>query len=295
MAKDQVDRRQAAREKARQVAQAQAKREKRAKTILWSGIGVVVVAVIAVIATLIVQSSRPAPGPVAMVNGGVTLAKSGKGVVAVAHPTDKENVPADLPAYDTGEQKSDAAHVDVFLDFQCPACKNFEDTNGGSLAKLLESGDITVTYHPIAILDGASGGNKYSTRSANAVMCAADAKNDDKLVGLFQSLFAQQPEEGGNGMEDDQLFDIMKSAGIDLDAKTSSLEENVSVRDCVTNKSFEKYVQKTTQLAQDRGLTATPRIMLNGDELDSKVWANPQTFGQKLLEATGQIKPQKQG
>ena len=88
MAKDQVERRQAAREKARQIAQAQANREKRAKTILWSGIAVVVIAVIAVIVVLIVQSSRPAVGPVSMVNGGVTLAKGDSGNTVVAHPSD---------------------------------------------------------------------------------------------------------------------------------------------------------------------------------------------------------------
>lgn len=289
MAKDQVERRQAAREKARQIAQAQANREKRAKTILWSGIGVVVVAVIAVIVVLIVQSSRPAVGPVSMVNGGVTLTKGDDGAVAVAHPSDKENVPEGLPAYDTGKQKDDAAHVDVYMDFQCPACKNFEDANGASLAKLMESGDITVTYHPVSILDGASGGNKFSTRAANAFMCVADAKNDDKLVGVLQGIFAQQPEEGGNGMEDDQLLDILKKAEVDLDAKTTALEEQPSVRDCVTNTSFEKYVQQSTKVAQDKDLHGTPRIQVNGKDIEPKVWSNPQAFGRTLLEETGQI------
>ncbi len=289
MAKDQVERRQAAREKARQIAQAQANREKRAKTILWSGIAVVVIAVIAVIVVLIVQSSRPAVGPVSMVNGGVTLAKGDSGNTVVAHPSDKENVPEGLPAYDSGKQKDDAAHVDVYLDFQCPACKNFEDSNGAALSKLMESGDITVTYHPVSILDGASGGNKFSTRAANAFMCAADAKNDGALMDVLQGIFAQQPEEGGNGMEDDQLLGILEQAGVDLDAKTTALEEQPSVRDCVTNTSFEKYVQQSTKTAQDRDLEGTPRIQVNGKDVEPKVWANPQAFGRTLLEATGQI------
>lgn len=289
MAKDQVERRQAAREKARQIAQAQANREKRAKTILWSGIAVVVIAVIAVIVVLIVQSSRPAGGPVSMVNGGVTLAKGDSGNTVVAHPSDKENVPEGLPAYDSGKQKDDAAHVDVYLDFQCPACKNFEDSNGAALSKLMESGDITVTYHPVSILDGASGGNKFSTRAANAFMCAADAKNDGALMDVLQGIFAQQPEEGGNGMEDDQLLGILEQAGVDLDAKTTALEEQPSVRDCVTNTSFEKYVQQSTKTAQDRDLEGTPRIQVNGKDVEPKVWANPQAFGRTLLEATGQI------
>lgn len=289
MAKDQVERRQAAREKARQIAQAQANREKRAKTILWSGIAVVVVAVIAVIVVLIVQSSRPAVGPAAMVNGGVTLTQGEKGTTVVAHPTDKENVPDGLPAYDTGKQKDNAAHVDVYLDFQCPACKNFEDTNGAALTKLMESGDITVTYHPVSILDGASGGNKFSTRATNAFMCAADAENDDKLVDVIQNIFAQQPEEGGSGMEDDQLLSTLEEAGVDLDAKTTSLEEQPTVRDCVTNVSFDKYVQQATKTAQDRDLQGTPRIQVNGEDVEPKVWANPQSFGRTLLEATGQI------
>lgn len=289
MAKNPADRRNAAREKARQIAQAQAQREKRAKTILWSGIGVVVVAVIAVIVVLVMQSMRPVVSPTTMVNGGLTLVKSEQGLNAVAGPDAGDNVSETLPAYDSGQQKDSAAVLEIYLDFQCPVCKSFEDTNGDAVQKLVNQGDLAVTYHPISILDGASGGNEYSTRSANAFMCAADAQQDDKLFAFTTALYEQQPPEGGSGMEDDQLIGIMESSGIDLDAKTTSLEGTPSVRDCVTNVDFERYVKAQTQEALDSGVQGTPQVKVNGQQIESDVWTDPQAFGQVLLKESGQI------
>lgn len=62
MAKDNSaeQKRNRARENARQIAAAQAKKEKTAKVILYSGIGVVVVAVAVIVTLLVVQSAKPA-------------------------------------------------------------------------------------------------------------------------------------------------------------------------------------------------------------------------------------------
>ncbi len=51
---------------------AQAKKEKTAKIILYSGIGVVVVAVAVIVTLLVVQSARPANPPANYVAGGVS-------------------------------------------------------------------------------------------------------------------------------------------------------------------------------------------------------------------------------
>lgn len=289
MAKNSVDRRNAAREKARQIAQAQAAREKRAKTILWSGVGVVVLAVVAVVVLLVVQSMRPAVAPSTFANGGITLTKADQGTTVVAGPDVSGDAANGLPAYNTGQQSDKAAHVDVYLDFQCPICKSFEDTNGDAVTKLLDQGDATVTYHPVSILDSMSGGNKYSTRAANAFMCAADAGQSDKLIDFMQTLFTNQPAEGGSGMTDDQLLGFMTSSGIDVNAKTKSVENQPTIQQCVADVNFEKYVGKMTQEALDNGLVGTPRILVNGNEIDSTVWSDEAQFGQKLLEASGQI------
>ncbi|MBR7503396.1 hypothetical protein KCW65_25275, partial [Mycobacterium tuberculosis] len=86
-----AEKRNRARENARQIAAAQAKKEKTAKIILYSGIGVVVVAVAVIVTLLVVQSARPANPPANYVAGGVSLAKGGTVVQPMNMPEGEES------------------------------------------------------------------------------------------------------------------------------------------------------------------------------------------------------------
>ena len=46
--------------------------------------------------------------------------------------------------------------VDVFEDFQCPVCKQFEAATSADLAARVKAGTVLVRYHPISLLDSAS-------------------------------------------------------------------------------------------------------------------------------------------
>src|ERR1700754_3177840 len=43
--------------------------------------------------------------------------------------------------------------VDLYEDFQCPICNNFEHTTGPTVAQMISQNKITVLYHPVSILD----------------------------------------------------------------------------------------------------------------------------------------------
>ena len=95
--------------------------------------------------------------------------------------------------------------VDVYEDFQCPACATFEQQGGGeALAELATSGAATVVYYPLSFLDG-NLGNDSSSRAANASGCAVDEGGTDAFVDFHNAVFANQPEEEGTGFTDDQL------------------------------------------------------------------------------------------
>ncbi|MCU1436948.1 MAG: hypothetical protein JWP66_35, partial [Naasia sp.] len=65
------DRREAAREKARQLREEQKKRERRNRVLLGGGIGIGVLAIIAIVVFVIFTSIRPAgPGPANMASDG---------------------------------------------------------------------------------------------------------------------------------------------------------------------------------------------------------------------------------
>lgn len=289
-----ADRRQAAREKARRIAEQQAKREKTAKAILYGGITVVVIAVLAVVGALVWQSSRPVAGPSDYVSGSVSFAKDGDGI-GVFQPTtvpDGADVPEGLRPVSESDAKEGAATVKVYLDFQCPGCQSFEVLNGEMLKKLAAEGSIVLEYEPVAILDRASGGNKYSTRSANLAACVADSDQGTLLPDLFVALFENQPQEGTSGMEDDQMLSIAESAGIDLDAELIGSGDDAptgTVRSCAEDVAFEKSVERTTQDAlNDEGISGTPTVLIDG-ELYEGDWSDGQAFAVDILRASGEV------
>ncbi|GAA4283121.1 thioredoxin domain-containing protein [Brevibacterium daeguense] len=280
------DRRQAARDQARQIAQAQAKREKTAKTILYTGVAVVVVAVVVIVGVLIFQAAQPAAGPKTYTAGSITLVDDGDGVKAVgAKGAEADDVPEGLPPFSESGLPDSAPVVTVFLDFQCPGCMGFEQANGGTLQKLVGDGTIALEYQPVAILDSSSGGNEYSTRAANLMACVADSGQTDAYLDLTETLFANQPAQGANGMTDEQLLGFAAEAGVDVEAATA--QEGVTVSQCVADTTFGKHVENTTQDALSNGLQGTPRVQINGEDTES--WQDPEAFGAEILRAAGEI------
>jgi protein-disulfide isomerase/uncharacterized membrane protein YphA (DoxX/SURF4 family) len=143
--------------------------------------------------------------------------------------------------------------IDIFEDFQCPACKGFEDSAGPVLADYADSDLVQERYHMIAFLDRESP-NRYSSRSANAGYCAADAGVFPEFHGL---LFANQPAEGTPGPSNDQLVGFGRQAGA-----TSQTFAN-----CVLTEKYKGFVSDATTGASKGGIVGTPTVLVNGEML----------------------------
>jgi protein-disulfide isomerase len=145
------------------------------------------------------------------------------------------------------------ATVEIWEDFQCPACKNFETLNGAQLAAWAADGTAKIEYHPVAILDHQSS-TEYSTRALNAA--AAVINVDPKAFVKFHSLlYANQPEEGGSGLPDSQLIDYAVQAGV----------QRTAVESAITNRKYAGWVTKVTdEFSSVKHFTATPTIVING-------------------------------
>lgn len=146
------------------------------------------------------------------------------------------------------------AKINVYLDFQCPACKQFEELSGTTLDELRDSGQAEVIYHPIAILDRASP-DKYSSRSAAASGCAAEA-------GVFRPfeklLYENQPTEGGPGLPDDQLAQFAQQAGA-----------GPEIDQCIDEGRYEPWAQGVTEQAFEAGAQSTPTVLVNGQPVEN--------------------------
>ena len=253
------DRREVARETARVQREEQKKREARNRWFLRGGIGLALVAVAAIVAILIVGSVKPpSPGPLNMASDGILM--QGDGTTVSAVPTAATAPDADPVPTDVSELTS-TVNIAVYLDYLCPYCGQFETTNGAQLASWLTAGNITLETHPISILDQASSGSKYSTRSANAAACVANYQ-PDSFLDVNTALFANQPTEGTTGLTNAELVSLVEEAGV----------TDESVATCITDGAFSDWVGDATDRALDDALpntdigplVGTPTVLVQG-------------------------------
>jgi protein-disulfide isomerase len=140
--------------------------------------------------------------------------------------------------------------VDVFIDFLCPFCRQFELSAGETLAAMAADGRISLAYHPMNFLDAAST-TRYSTRAAAASGCAADG---DRLAEYAHALFVDQPPEGSAGLTDAQLVEIGVAAGL----------PRAAFGECVQQGRYLDWPPHVTARATDLGVSATPTVLVAG-------------------------------
>jgi len=265
--KSKAERTAEAREKAREIREAQLKKDKRNKLLIGWGIVVAVVAILAVIA-LVVTSNIRNNAPVAdqgptpangNVHGGITLlkgsevAKSPAANVNIADiPSPAASAPATVKAPGAEAEAGKPVKVVLYIDFICPVCKNFEATYNETLTKLRNEGKITVEYRALGFLDSRSTTN-YSSRAANAAACVVN-ESPEKYSDFVNALFDKQPAEGGAGLSDDELKKMASEVG----AK--------DISSCVENKTYRPWVKYTTQEAAAIGVTGTPTVLVDGKQ-----------------------------
>jgi protein-disulfide isomerase len=257
----------AAREKAREIREAQLKKDKRNKLLIGWGIVAAVVAIIVVVALVVtsnIQNNAPVAdeGPTPAngnVYGGVTLlantdvAKTEPATVNVADiPAPAATPPATVTAPGAEAEAGKPVKVVLYIDFICPVCKNFETQYNQTLTSLRNEGKITVEYRPLGFLDTRSTTN-YSSRAANAAACVVN-ESPEKYADFVNVLFEKQPAEGGAGISDDDL----KTMATDVGAK--------SIETCVDEKTFRPWVKYTTQQAASIGITGTPTVFVEGEQ-----------------------------
>jgi protein-disulfide isomerase len=154
--------------------------------------------------------------------------------------------------------------IDVYEDFLCPICGRFESNYKDKMSQAIADGKVQVRYHPVAILDRATTPPGYSTRAANAAVCAATA---GKFHGYHDALFADQPDEGSAGLTDEQLV-----------AKGTELGLPATFGQCVTAGKYSKAIaaatlaaSKDTAVRGPKGF-GTPTILVNGKRVED--WTN---------------------
>jgi len=152
---------------------------------------------------------------------------------------------------------SGPTEIDIYLDYLCPACNQFESTYAETIRGWLEEGSVTVNYHPIAILDRLSQNTEYSTRAAAAAVCAADA-GEQAFLDYTEALYENQPPENTKGLSDEELQAIGAEVGLDAEWEQ-----------CVDDETYKGWVQESTESATGKqDVRGTPTVKLGGEKIE---------------------------
>jgi protein-disulfide isomerase len=158
--------------------------------------------------------------------------------------------------------------IDVYIDYQCPACRAFEIINGGYLNEVIAQNKAKVVYHPMTFI------GPESILAANAAACAAD---ESKFVDMNLALFQNQPTGENSGVwQSEVLVALGKSVGIN----SNSFEK------CVNDGTYVKWTNNVAVESGKANVNSTPTIFINGKEMDRKTeYGDPVKFKAALAAA----------
>jgi protein-disulfide isomerase len=227
-------RQRSARERLAEERKRQAQKQQRMRRLTISISGLVIVALAVVITVYFVNKKDP---------------NAYNGALA---PTSRQTDGAIL-ASKPGAQ---APKLEVFEDFQCPICHEFEKASGNTVKRLAAQGKVNVLYYPFWLFKQQTDPIKSnSERAANAALCAPA----DKWIQYHDVIFKNQPAEGSKGFSNKDLIGWAKDLGFD----TPQFEQ------CVNGNQKQSQVDAMTNFAeQNRKVTGTPTVFLNGQSVD---------------------------
>jgi protein-disulfide isomerase len=220
-------------ERERQAAQA-----RRRDNLMRVGIAVVVVLVIVAIAGIVQwqrsQIDTEAAAPAGVVEGFSKSRGADAGAAGLGNGVGVGE--ADAPVV-----------VELFEDFSCPHCQQFEAGAEKMIDQQVESGKVRVVYYPVTL----DNFGRPTELSANAFACAAD---EGKATQMHDALFMNFRQDWTT----DQLVALGRSVGLD----------SGSFRSCVRGEKFAEWVKSIDQTATDRGVSGTPTVFVDGKPLD---------------------------
>ena len=243
-----AERREAARAKAQALRLEQEKRERRAKVTRRVLIGAGAVAVVGGAAGLVTTSVLKRRRKLAVNNRGIPyLVRSDDG----AWTYGKNSV------IDTTNEG--AAVLDVFFDYACPHCAEFDSLHADEISTLLDGGKITLVLHPCKILR-----QDWTDLVMNALGLVID-EAPDRALAFHNAAFAEYLSIAQSGdasrLTVETVVSIAEKAGVSEDV-------TARLKDTIVGRVYDPWVSLGNETFQSRGLTGTPTVMLRGETLD---------------------------
>ncbi len=147
------------------------------------------------------------------------------------------------------KELKDVPFIEIYEDFQCPACQRFEGIVGEYIEDLINTKKAKVAYHPLSFL------GPESQLAANAAGCAAD---EGQFIQFHKLLYANQPNENSGAWTSSYFTTLSLGLGI-----TSKEYEK-----CVNKNEYKDWVVNVANEGAKRNINSTPTVFINGKEID---------------------------
>lgn len=239
---------------ARAEAESQLRSRDRKVRLIGGGVVVIIMAALLAIPLMQGRAKGPATDSSAALPTGVTADTYGVKIGSAWTAANADTIPK----------------LQIWEDFQCPACKSMEDSSGATIAQLAKDGKLRLEFRPTIFLDEnlkaqntASGNPNSSLYASMAFGCAVDA---GKALEFHTTIFQAQPLTEGKGYS---ISDLTAIAGI------AGITDSKSFTECLSSKKYEGWVNNSYDQFSKEGVSSTPTGFLNGAELKPEVLHDP--------------------
>jgi protein-disulfide isomerase len=220
--KGPTSKREAIREKRRQ--------EQRRKRIMF--LGIIILAALAISAALVVPPLLEARQPV--------------GEIAEITP----NSYPQPEGASLGDPNA-PVKIDVYEDFQCPACRTYSaEIEPEVIENYVSTGQVYYTFRHFPFIDDNAPGDE-SDQAANASMCAAE---QGRFWDYHDILFANWDGENQGAFANRRLVTFAESLGLDLAAFNECFESN----------RYKDEIDADLAAGRRAGVQGTPSVLVNG-------------------------------
>jgi len=146
--------------------------------------------------------------------------------------------------------------IDMFEDFQCPACQYFNESVEPLIIQyLVTPGKARLVFHNYPFIDGDGAGNGgESDQAANASMCANE---QDRFWEMNAIIYANWNGENQGNLSDRKLKALAETIGLDTTAFNACFDDN----------KYKDQIQADFDYGQELGVSGTPSVFVNGEKV----------------------------
>jgi protein-disulfide isomerase len=139
--------------------------------------------------------------------------------------------------------------VEIFEDFQCPACRRFnEESEEPLISEFVESGEVYLVFRQYPFI------GQESLRAAHASLCAAD---QGRFWDYHDMIFANQTGENVGAYTQARLVAFADSLGLNV----------ATFEACVEDEVHDEQIRTEFSQGAEMGVTGTPAIFVNGIQI----------------------------